>query len=211
MINRKLIKPSILAIATYLLSYQIPKLIINEKNIHFIKISLDDRIPLIKPFVIIYLLAFVQWSIFMLVLVRQDTHFGYKYTSAILIGSIVGFIIFISYPTGTQRPEIIGNGFFDNLIIIVYSTDSTINAIPSFHCFCSWICFRGLMEAKGIDRKWIIINFLFSILVFVSTIFTKQHFIIDIPTGILLAEISIQIASKHQFTKLFNMLNKIGR
>lgn len=206
MVNKKLIKPAILSVITYLACYQIPKVLIDESKVHFVKIALDDKMPLIKPFVIVYLLAFVQWALFMYVLIKQDTKFGYKYCSAIIIGSIIGFIIFMVYPTGIQRPEINGNGILDFVLKVTYSTDSIINALPSFHCFCSWICLKGLKEAKGIDRKWVIINSIFSILVFLSTLFTKQHFCIDVPTGILLAEISILISEKYQLAKLFDKL-----
>lgn len=210
MINKKLIKPSIIAVTTYLLCYQIPKVLISEERIHFLKIPLDDKVPLIKPFIIVYLLAFVQWAIFMYVLMKQDTKYGYIYNSAIIMGSFIGLVILMAYPTGTNRPEIVGNSILDFLIKTTYLFDSILNAFPSFHCFCSQICLRGLMEIKGIDKKWIIINTVFSILVFASTICTKQHFILDIPGGIILAEISILIAKKYQFTKFFNNINKIG-
>ena len=206
MVNKKLIKPAILSVITYLACYQIPKLLIDESKVHFVKIALDDKIPLIKPFVIVYLSAFVQWALFMYVLIKQNSKFGYKYCSAIIIGSIIGFIIFMVYPTGIQRPEINGNGILDFVLKVTYSTDSIINALPSFHCFCSWICLRGLIEIEGVDRKWKILNAIFSILVFLSTLFIKQHFFIDVPTGILLAEISIWISKKYQLTNLFNKL-----
>lgn len=206
MANKKLVKPAILSIATYLAGYLIPKLIVDESKVHFVKIALDDKIPLVKPFIIIYFLAFVQWSLTMHILTTQNTKYGYKYCTAIIIGSIVGSIIFIVYPTGVQRIGINGNGILDFILKTTYSVDSIVNALPSFHVFCSWMCLRGLWEAKGIDKKWKIVNSIFSILVCLSTLFTKQHYFLDVPAGILLAEISILIANRFQFTKLFNKL-----
>lgn len=213
MLNKKLVKPILLATAIYLLSYGIPKLVVSLDRVHYIKLPIDDKLPLIKPFIIIYILAFVQWTIYLYILAKQDTKFGYIYASAIIIGSLIGCIIFLTYPSGVTRidiNELKGNSILDFVYKVTFSVDSIVNAIPSFHCFCSWLCFRGISEIKSIDNKWKLFNFIFSLLVFASTLFTKQHFILDIPAGILLAEFSIQIAKKYQLTKLFHTINKIG-
>lgn len=198
-INKKLILPVVISITTYLLSYGIPKIIVNSENLHYLHIALDDLIPLFSPSIIIYFLAYVQWFFAICVLLKQETILGYRISTAIIIGSLIGFAAFVIYPTAIIRPTIKVNNIFDQILSTTYLVDSVVNACPSFHCFCSTITIHILYRSKDINKKISILNFIFSVLVYASTLLTKQHYIIDIPFGILLADISVLISSKIYF------------
>ena len=206
-INKENILPIFLAISTYLLSYYIPKVLVTMDRVHFVKYPIDDKLPLIAPFIIIYICAFGQWANAMLILARQNKKTAYRYASAVIIGSLIGLVIFLAYPTGITRPEISVNNFFDFILATTFKVDSIVNALPSFHCFCSTIVLFIIYNSENVSINCKIFNVLFSLLVFASTLFTKQHFIIDIPTGILLAIISSALANKITFTKTFDYLN----
>lgn len=195
-INRKLIIPVVVAITTYMISYWIPKFIIDVNRAHYIYTYLDNLIPLFSPAVIIYILSFIQWIIAIYILLKQDTIFGYKVSLAIIIGSIIGFTIFLVFPTGVLRTNFEINNVFDWILSQIYFVDNPINACPSFHCFCSTITIIILKYSKNIDNKYRIINTIFSILVYASTLLTKQHYLIDVPTGILTAYLSYLISDK---------------
>lgn len=195
-INKKLITPVVVTITTYMISYWIPKLIVDINEVHYVYTSIDALIPLFSPAVIIYILSFIQWIIAICILLKQDTIFGYKVSLAIIIGSIIGFIIFLVFPTGILRTNFEINNMFDWILSQIYFVDNPINACPSFHCFCSTITIIILKYSKDIDNKYRIINTIFSILVYASTLLTKQHYLIDVPTGILLAYICYLISDK---------------
>lgn len=200
-INKKLITPAIIAVAVYLLSYQIPKRLVDPSRLHFLSTSLDDKIPFHDPSIYVYIGAFFQWAYCIFTLMKQKTEIGYKFCSALLIGSLIGFVIFMVYPTAVQRPEIIGSGFTNDFCRFIYSVDNIICACPSFHCFCSTLVILIYMECEGISKKFIYLNIVFSILVFVSTLLTKQHFIADILPGVALAYLSVFIANKFPIFK----------
>lgn len=206
--NKKIVIPAILAVAIYLLAYQIPKIAVDASRLHFLNIPIDDKIPFIPEFMFIYIGAFIQWSCCIYIVFKQETKLGYKSCSALTIGSIIGFIIFMVYPTATKRPEVIGQGISYDLCRLVYSIDNIICAFPSFHCFCSTIIILIYKECKDVSRRFIIVNIIYSILVFASTLFTKQHFIVDIFPGILLAFVSMHISKKFTFTKIYEAINK---
>lgn len=205
-INKKLIIPIVIAVAVYLLSYQIPKRTVNIENVVVLETTIDNAIPFIHCFIYVYIGAFIQWTYYLHVLLKGDTKTGYKYCSAIIIGSLIGFIMFVVYPTGINRPEVVGDSITDNFVRLVFSMDSIICAFPSFHCFLSTICIPVLIECKA-SKKSIIINIIYSILVFVSTLLVKQHTLVDIPAGIALAFISMWLYKYIKFDRLFDKLN----
>lgn len=207
-INKKLLIPVSLGATIYLLSYGLPKLIVNTNDAHYLMLSIDNIIPLFSPSVIIYLLAFLQWAYTLHILLQQDTKTGYTIASAIIIGSLVGMITFLVYPTAITRPQIEIKNIFDWILNTVYCMDSIVNSCPSFHCFCSTMAIIILVKSNNINKNTLIINIIFSVLVFISTLLTKQHYFIDIPCGIVLANVSMLIAYKFNFNKLFEIINK---
>lgn len=196
-INKKLVAPAIIAVAVYLLSYQIPKRLVDPSRLHFLSTSLDDKIPFYGPSIYIYIGAFFQWAYCIFTLMKQKTEIGYKFCSALLIGSLIGFVIFMVYPTAVQRPEIIGSGFTNDFCRFIYSVDNIICACPSFHCFCSTLVILIYMECEGVSNKVVYLNIVISLLVFISTLLTKQHYIADIIPGILLAYFAVLISNKY--------------
>ena len=195
-INKKLVAPAIIAVAVYLLSYQIPKRLVDPSRLHFLHTSLDDMIPFHGPSIYIYIGAFFQWSYCIYVLMKQKIELGYKFFSAIVIGSLIGLVIFMIYPTAVYRPEIVGSGFTNDFCRFIYSVDNIICACPSFHCFCSTIVILIYNECENISNRFRCINMFISLLVYVSTLLTKQHYIADIIPGIALAYLSVFISSK---------------
>ena len=92
--------------------------------------------------------------------------------------------------------QTLGNGFFDQVTAFMFNCDRPINLFPSIHCLASWIGFRGVAMCKKVPLwiKWF--AFILAILVFLSTLFVKQHYIIDIFGGILAVEIGMFISKK---------------
>lgn len=206
--NKKNYLPILFAIAVYLLSYQIPKILIPFDKLHYLKLAIDDNIKLFSPAILVYFFAFFQWINAIFVICKQETNKSYKYLSAIIIGSLIGFVIFMVYPTAIVRPEVTGTGFFDNWIKLTFEIDNIICAMPSFHCFVSTIVLFIIADACD-DKKYLYFNIFISILVYISTLLTKQHYIIDVPTGILLAFVSAYLSKFVSFKSLFEKLNNI--
>ncbi len=59
---------------------------------------------------------------------------------------------------------------------------------PSIHCIESYICLKSAIEMKDIDNKYRISMVIMSILVFMSTVFIKQHVILDLFGAVIVAE-----------------------
>ena len=204
-LNKKLIIPTIVALAIYLTSYSLPKSL-NHTTLHYVSLPIDDLIPCFSWAIIIYVLAFFQWILGAIIVNMNDTDKGYYCISCFIIGSLIGMCVFIIYPTAIVQKPLQVHNIFDAFTNLIYAIDSNTNCLPSFHCFVSWTFTRCLFKYDNLSIRFKFLFLLFSILVFASTVLTKQHYFIDIPTGILLAEISLLLAKRINFKKLFELI-----
>lgn len=195
-INKKLLFPIIIAILTSIAAYWIPQSVVDVNKLIYVNTFIDDLLPYFSPAVIIYVLAFVQWAISFYVLLIQDTLFGKRIAITLIISSIFSFIIFILFPTSILRNNVEPNNFFNSIISLIYSIDDPVNILPSFHCMYSTLSIIVINHSKEIDNKFKIINIVFSILVFASTLLSKQHCFVDVPSGVLVAYICYFVSIK---------------
>lgn len=98
-------------------------------------------------------------------------------------------------------------GLWDQLALWLYSIDAPDNLFPSIHCLVSWFCYLGIRGRKEIPVWYQRVSMIIAILVFASTLLTKQHVIIDVAGGILLAEFCIRIGRK---TNLYKKYERFG-
>lgn len=82
------------------------------------------------------------------------------------------------------------------LVELTRQFDAACNTFPSGHVTFSWILYFCARQADSIKRanKLIYIYLLWTILVSISTLVLKQHYIFDVISGIILAYISVVIA-----------------
>ncbi len=171
---------------------------------------IDSAIPLIPAFVIIYLLAFVQWMIGYLILIRHGVNTCNKTLALLFMAKCITLIAFLVFPTTISRPDIVSGDIFSRILKLVYWIDTPYNLFPSIHCLESWIVFRETIKIKTIPKWYKIFTLVMTLLVFASTLCLKQHVFIDIPAAILTVEIAAVISKKLKVHKLFAVFNRIG-
>ena len=66
------------------------------------------------------------------------------------------------------------------------------------HCFLSWLSWIGVRRNRFIPRMYQVISLLIAVSICISTLTVKQHYLLDVPTGIILAEISYLMAAKKE-------------
>lgn len=157
--------------------------------------ALDRLIPFDPNWVLIYVACFAYWAVSYVLLARQDNWYSVM-TGEVLAKLLCG-VFFLLLPTTNVRPEIVGTGFTDWLMGLIYKMDRPLDLFPSIHCMESWICFRAVLGQKKIPKWYQIFAGIFTLLVCLSTLFTRQHVIADVIGGILLGEICLDI-SRHR-------------
>ena len=91
------------------------------------------------------------------------------------------------YPNGVSRPTLSGDSWFHGILRAIYRYDDDTNGFPSSHVFDSLLCTYFL--ALGYHSyAWGI--WMTGITIALSTVFTKQHYVIDVYGGIIVFVLS---------------------
>lgn len=176
-----------------------------ERYKYNITTVIDEMMPLSTWWIAIYYLAFPFWVISYVLIMRQGKDICKRFMIGEILGKIVCGLIYLVFPTTNIRPPINGNSIFEALTRFLYATDLPENLLPSIHCYISWLCFIGLYNAYKINGNYskifVVSSGIFSILIFLSTLFLKQHIIYDVILGVILAQIFYNYAQKIKFEK----------
>lgn len=154
----------------------------------------DEMIPFVPWTVIIYFGCYIFWVVNYILCVRQGEEQAYRFLSADFLAKWICLIFFLLLPTTNTRPEVGGQGIWNLAMRFLYWVDSADNLFPSIHCLTSWMCYIGIRGRKNVPLGYRIFSCLMAIAVFLSTLTTKQHVLVDVAGGVLLAEICYWIS-----------------
>ena len=174
---------------------------------HNIETGVDRSIPFVPEFLVIYFGCYVFWAVNYILIARQDRRSVYQFFTGDIISRCVCLVSFLAFPTTNTRPLITGSGLWNQAALWLYSIDAADNLFPSIHCLVSWFCYLGIRGRKEIPRWYQSVSMVIAILVFASTLLTKQHVIVDVAGGILLAEFCFFIGRK---TDLYRIYERFG-
>ena len=88
---------------------------------------------------------------------------------------------------------------------IIYHVDTGANACPSIHCFNSIGLFIAIIKSEKLKRHKIIqwSSFILSTSICLSTLFVKQHSIIDVFWAFILAALMYLLVYDPDYQKIF--------
>ena len=155
----------------------------------------DRLIPVVPFFTSIYFLAFPFWAAGYILSVRISRDQAMTLLCGDFLSKGVCLVFFLLFPTTNTRPEIAGRGIWEALLLWLYQTDSPDNLFPSIHCLVSWLCFAGIRRQPTIPLPCQAATLFMALLVFLSTLFTRQHVIADVLGAIVIGEACYRIAS----------------
>lgn len=158
--------------------------------------SLDRKVPFIKEWIVIYIGCYIFWAVNYVLIAREGKEKCYRFATADVMSRLICAVFFIIIPTTNVRPVVVGSDFCSWLVRYVYMTDPATNLFPSIHCMVSWFCFIGIRKSKKIPVWYKIVSCAIAVTICLSTQFTKQHYMIDIAGGVLIAEVCFFIANR---------------
>ncbi len=144
-----------------------------------LKLSIDDRIPYWPAWVWIYSLLYYPAILYTNLTVqspRQFTHLAVGYL--LLLGFQMGF--FLAFPVVTPehwRAKNQRRNWSERFLALVQRFDARSNSFPSMHTSVAMLTAMYLHPSLG---GW---AFAFPVLIGLSCLFTKQHYLIDLPAG----------------------------
>ena len=176
------------------------------------KIALDDRIPIVSVFIIPYVWSYAYWAMGPMAVSRcEKTHFA-DYMAANVVAGAAGVLALAFFPTYMDR---VAEGLyvvpvnptvFDRLRMFWYSLDGSemaYNLLPSFHCINSTLCYLGVAGRREIPVWFRVYSFVTTFLIFASTMYVKQHYFLDVVTGIALAMAAYFLCKKFHWGRMF--------
>lgn len=165
-----------------------------EKNVtthyHIIESTLDRYIPFCEIFVVPYLLWFLYCFITLGYFFFTSKEDFYKAAKLTITGMTLFLIICTVFPNGQNlRPVVFArDNIFIDLVRMVYSKDTPTNVLPSIHVFNSVACYIAIAHNDRL-RKHQSVQFgslILTILIVLSTVFLKQHSIIDVVVALFM-------------------------
>lgn len=152
--------------------------------------ALDDLIPFRPRWVWAYCFLYYPFLVSVILTTNDLRHFSFVITSFILLLVSQVFLAFLmpvktpeswrDYDPDNSRSE----KFLSNLQII----DQGGNCFPSMHVSAVFLTlFHILANISDWLTLWTGVMYAAVVLISVSTVFTKQHYVLDIPGGIALA------------------------
>lgn len=175
---------------------------------HLLNSSIDDKIQFLSIFILIYCLWYVLIFITPYYYYKRDKRVFYKYVTSYIISIIISSIVFVIYPTEVIRPTLENNNLFNIMTNIIYWVDNpAINCLPSMHCAISMLFILSAFDSKKTTVSYRLFISLSSIGIMLSTLFVKQHVMIDLITGNIMMTIIYLIVSYNP--KLLNKVEKI--
>jgi membrane-associated phospholipid phosphatase len=181
----------IISIALFLALGSLYKLV-NMHNVGsdgtFLRTTIDTAFPFVVGWVWFYYLYFLVVPLSLTL-----TKSGKEFASALTAFAFVAFstlVIFTLFPTKMDRPVAGNDCLSSQMLAFIQSVDEPFNCFPSQHVAYSWL---GALIAFRFNP---IVGVFFgsaAILISLSTLFVKQHWFWDLPSGIAISALAYWI------------------
>lgn len=160
-------------------------------NYFIVHSRFDDFIPFNEYFIVPYLLWFLYVAVTMSYFFLKDREEFFKYCIMIAIGMSICLLICWLFPNGTDfRPHIDANKNWASFLVSkIYSVDTNTNVFPSIHVYNSIATHIAIRKSEHLAKYKLlsILSLILTISICLSTVFLKQHSIIDVIGGMALA------------------------
>lgn len=167
----------------YILCFVGLEFLTEGKQFHLVHCFLDDMIPFCEWFVIPYLTWHPLIAIVLLYTLINETENFRKLSRYFILTFTVTMVIYMIYPTRLElRPETVPEMFLlSDIINFVYTVDTPENVCPSLHIIGMIGMFVWSWDARGkASLFWKIVMIVATVLIVLSTLFMKQHSVVDV-------------------------------
>lgn len=175
-----------LYILIYLPWFFILEACINEttSDVHMLNRRIDEFIPFCEYFIIPYIfwVFYILGACVFMLFKATDKEF-HQFGITLIIGMSLCLFICMVYPNGVQlRPENLPNNIFGTIVNYLYMSDTPTNVFPSIHVFNSLAVHISLTKCEALKKRHSIkcFSLITCILICMSTLFLKQHCVIDV-------------------------------
>lgn len=161
-------------------------------HLHLIVSKYDHLIPFCEYFIVPYFMwfAYVGLGVAWFGLVEKDRSQYWSLVTNLCIGMTVFLIVSLVYPNGhTLRPGYIDrDNIFMDMVRALWRIDTSTNVLPSIHVFNSVAIHIAISRSETLKKHPAVIyaSLVLCIAIIASTMFLKQHTVIDVVTALLM-------------------------
>lgn len=157
-------------------------LFINYKrgNERILETAIDKAIPFCKYFIIPYVVWYGYMAFFIAFLCFVDGDKYFRTITNLMAGMLISYLIYHFFPTYVPRPKLYGSDIFTKLVLAIYGQDNPYNCFPSVHVLNTFIVALYVQKSKALGKKMKITSFITAVLIILSTLFIKQHYVPDV-------------------------------
>lgn len=192
-----------LVIPTYGILYLLAFQYVEQRTVrpHIIHMKVDDYIPFCEYFIIPYYLwfIFIAATVFYFAFINKNKKEYWQLVFSLGIGMTLFIIISLVFPNGQElRPSLSGNDIFTQMVRYLYKVDTPTNVFPSIHVFNTVACCIAVFRHKNFYFKRLVptVMGILGTLIVLSTIFLKQHTLLDVAGAIVLNVFCYQLLYK---------------
>ena len=155
-----------------------------SRAVHVPELPVDRLLPVQPAWALVYAAVYLCLIILPVFVVRQHDLLR-RTVSAYLTIWVTAYAFFALYPTIAPRPDVVtGDGFAAWWLRVLYVIDTPYNCFPSLHVAHSFV---SALAIHLVHRRLGFAALLCATLVAVSTLFAKQHYLLDVIAGVVLA------------------------
>ncbi|MDY3918378.1 MAG: phosphatase PAP2 family protein [Candidatus Limivivens sp.] len=163
--------------------------------IHMLEIRADDYIPFCEYFIVPYFLWFgyIAATVLYFTLYQDNKNEWYRLILSLGFGMTLFIVVSFLFPNGHTLREYSfeRENIFTQMVRVLYKMDTSTNVMPSIHVFNSVACCVALMDSESLKGRQVIRwgSFVLTVLIVASTMFLKQHTIMDVIVALFLNRI----------------------
>lgn len=151
-------------------------------NFHVIHTAVDDMIPVVEVFIIPYALWLPYLVAGMIAIAIRTRKISRKTSYMLMAGMTLFIIISLLYPNILELRAAIPDrqNIFMDMINYLHSIDTPTDVLPSLHVYDAIVVAAGIHLAFPEKKLVLISSDTLTVLIVLSTVFIKQHSIIDV-------------------------------
>lgn len=164
----------------------------NSRGVYSLVTNIDTLIPFTKSFIIPYVIWYPFIFLVLVYLCLKNTKIYYKTLFCLSIGFIVSYTIFYFFQTTVVRPTFVEDDILTKIVEIVYKNDKPYNCFPSLHVLTTYFVMKGISEVESNKKITLSVNII-GVSIILSTMFVKQHVVMDVIFAIVLGGIILKV------------------
>jgi membrane-associated phospholipid phosphatase len=164
-----------------------------NQEVYSLVTVVDQSIPFVKYFALPYSIWIFYIYVCLIYFFKKDVNLYYRALITYIVCALLCYLIYSVFQTTVPRPLVLGSDPLSELMRYIYYQDLPFNCFPSIHCFSSYMVMR-MVWTSSFRNKWnVTILTALSSLIILSTLFIKQHVIMDALAGFFLVEVVISV------------------